>query len=264
MGVKTEITLDELNRIFGSYKFTRLIPTSSGIIDTTYIVYSDETGYILKKYERDISECIESDIKLLKKLKDSGLNTPLFIEEKNGWHLYEKLQGSEPKNIKIYHIQAAARFLARFHTLTHKHKCDASVLDKDEIKSLLNYTKSNYFGYYKKLESLRKYTAKNEGLIHGDIFKDNTVFKKDKIGVFDFIDSGCGDFAFDAAVMLIGFDSKNRISYINLFLNTYNSHAPRKISKNEILLNIKFASKLYALKRVHNHKSTTKAKELLR
>ena len=264
MGVKTTITLSELNKIFTSYNFTKLLETTSGIIDTTYIAYTDENGYILKKYERDISKNIETDIKLLRAMKYSGLNTPLCIEQNSGWYLYEKLQGSEPKNIKIYHIQAVARFLSKFHQHTHKQKCDLKMIDKDEIKSLLDYSKSNYFGYFKKLTPLMKYSSKEDGLIHGDIFKDNTVFENHKIGVFDFIDAACGDFAFDAAVTLVGFDAKKKDSHINLFLNTYNQHAPRKISKDELLLNIELASRFYALKRVKYQKSTKKAKELLR
>jgi len=54
MGVKTTITLKELNELFPTYHFTELTPTTSGIIDTTYIVHAGTTGYILKKYERDI------------------------------------------------------------------------------------------------------------------------------------------------------------------------------------------------------------------
>ena len=264
MGVKTVINLNEVNILFDSYNFIKIVPTSSGIIDTTYIVYTDEMSYILKRYERDISKRIETDIKLLQELKNQKLNTPLCIEQKEGWYLYEKLNGSEPKNIRICHIQACARFLAKFHTYTFKQKHDANFIKTDEIKSSLNYLKSKFFYYYKKLESLNRITQRNDGFIHGDIFKDNTVFDNGKIGVFDFIDSACGDFAFDAAVTLIGFDAKKRTSHINLFLNTYNQHAPRKISKNELLLNIEFASKFYALNRINNHKSTKKAKELLR
>lgn len=264
MGVKTTITLDELNKLFESYLFTKLIPTSSGIIDTTYIVFENSKAYILKKYERDVSQMIESDITLLKELKNKGLNTPVCIEQKDGWYLYEKLEGEQPKNITTYHIQALARFLSKFHQHTYTKKCSKNTIDKDEIESLLKYAKSNFYGYYKKLESLPHFAQSNDGLIHGDIFIDNTVFNNQKIGVFDFIDSGCGSFAFDCGVALIGFNAKNNNYFINLFLNTYNQHAPRKLSKIELLENIYTASMFYALKRVNGYKNTNKAKELLK
>ena len=50
MGVITKITLKQVNALFKNYNFTKLTPTSSGIIDTTYIISTDKKSYILKKY----------------------------------------------------------------------------------------------------------------------------------------------------------------------------------------------------------------------
>ena len=113
MGVKTLITLDEINKIFLSYDFISLTPTTSGIIDTTYIISTHHKSYILKKYERDISKKIQKDKQLLNELKLSGLNVPTCIDENKTWFLYEKLKGYTPTNIQIFHIQAVARFLAK-------------------------------------------------------------------------------------------------------------------------------------------------------
>ena len=101
-------------------------------------------------------------------------------------------------------------------------------------------------------------------MFHGDIFKDNTIFYNKHIGVIDFIDSSCGSFSFDIAVALIGFDVKVYNTYaINIFLNAYNQHAPKKISKRTIIQKMKTASHFYALKRIHTYKNTFRAKELL-
>ncbi|TKI70964.1 phosphotransferase [Sulfurimonas crateris] len=265
MGVKTLITLSELNRLFASYEFTELVATTSGIIDTTYIVSTSKNQYILKKYERELSNKIVEEIRVLGELKSIGLNVPLCIAKSSEWYLYEKLQGSQPKSVKSFHIQALARFLARFHKHTYKKSCSSNLIDKDEINSLLNYAKRNYFSYYKKLEFLKNYAPKNDGLIHGDIFKDNTVFEGRKVGVFDFIDSTCGSFAFDVAVTLVGFESLRHTPYfLNLFLNTYNQHAPRKLNKKNVATELERASAFYALKRINSYKNTQKAKELIR
>lgn len=208
MGVKTAITLDALNRLFTSYEFISLTETTSGIIDTTYIVFTKNRSYILKKYERAILQKIEEDSRLLDALKLFGLNVPSCITSSHGWYLYEKLEGSQPTHIQSYHIQALARFLAKFHQYSYKKVSLLNVIDQDEISSHLRYAKVNFFNYYKKLQFLKKHSKINDGVIHGDIFKDNTVFQGTKIGVFDFIDSACGTFAFDAAVALIGFDTK--------------------------------------------------------
>ena len=264
MGVKTQITLKQLNNIFNSYNFTKIIPTISGSIDTTYIVYTNSTSYILKKYERDITKKINQDIQLLNMLKSAGLNVPTCIDKKDGWYLYEKLKGKQPKVVKNYHIQLLARFLSKMHKETAKIKCNSNKTLKNEIAKALKYTKLNFFSYYKKFEFLNSFRYKSDGIIHGDIFKDNTVFNGRKIGVIDFIDSFCGAFSLDVAIALVGFDiKKNNNYYINLFLKNYNQYAPKKLRKTEVLNQMTFATNLFALKRVYQYKNTSKAKELL-
>ena len=264
MGVKTTITLKELNELFPSYGFTELTPTTSGIIDTTYIVHSKSAGYILKRYERDIPHKIALDIELLDALKSAGLNVPRCLDNNDGWYIYEKLEGKHPASVKSHHIQALARFMAKMHKETSKIKCTTNMLVEYEVTQALKYVKENFFGYYKRFEFLKNFTHDHDAIIHGDIFKDNTIFNGRKIGVIDFIDSSCGTFAYDVAVALVGFDARGHHDYfINLFLKNYNQHAPRKLKKSEVIEKMKTAANFFALKRVHEYKNTSRAKELL-
>ncbi len=257
MGVITPITLKTVRELFPSYDISTLTPTTSGVMDTTYTTQE----FILKKYERKID--VNAEIKLLSTLSTS-LSVGSYVAQSGEWFLYKKLKGSEPKTIKNYHIQALARFLATFHKLTQGMKCNTIFIKSYDLQEILNFTKSNYYFYYKKLQFLQNYRPKNDGFIHGDIFKDNTVFDKDKIGVFDFIDGGCGEFVFDIAVCLIAFDAKKHSHYfINLFLNTYNQKAPKKIKKEELLKTMETASAFYALLRIEKYKNPKKAKKLL-
>lgn len=265
MGVITVISLDEINSIFPSYDFTKITPTSTGIVDTTYIVDTTSKSYILKRYERDIPTRIEKDIKLLSELKSIGLNVPVFLAQSDGWYLYEKLKGSQPRNINAKHIQAMGRFLAKLHSHSSKTKCEDNARVEYEVTSALTYAKSNFYAYYKRCEFLKKFTVSHDAFIHGDIFKDNTVFSGSKVGVFDFIDGACGTFAFDAAVTLVGFDTKIDNDYfINVFLLSYNQHAPKKLTKQRIIHKMKIASHFYAIKRVYKYKNTFRAKELIK
>ena len=258
MGVKTLINLEQVQELFAEFHIQELTPTSDGVMDTTYIAGE----YILKRYERDIKTKILLDEKHLKTLNDKGLNVPLCLAQKDGWYLYSRLKGKVPKNIKLFHIQELARFMAKLHSATYKKECATSFLQEYDLESVLSFTKHNFYAYFKKLQSLQNYRAKNDGLIHGDIFKDNTVFEKSKIGVFDFIDAGCGEFAFDIAVCLVAFNPHKRSLHTELFLRTYNQHAPKKVSKESLLKNIQIAAKFYALLRIENYKNTLKAKEL--
>lgn len=264
MGVKTLISLEEVSRLFPSYSFSKIEPTTSGIIDTTFIVSNDKKSYILKKYERSIAKKIALDTQLLKELHASGLNVPLMLEENSGWYLYSKLQGEQPRWIKSYHIQALARFMAKLHKQTLTNPCTTNKMIEQEVLKALRFTKKHHFSYYKRLEFLKHFSHQEDYLIHGDIFKDNTIFNKKKIGVIDFIDSSCGSFSFDIAVALIGFDAREHDQYfINIFLKNYNQHAPKKISKKTLLKKMQTASHFYALKRIYKYKNTFRAKELL-
>ena len=264
MGVKTIITLPELNKLFTSYGFIALEPTTSGIIDTTYIAHTKTDSYILKKYEREIPKKIALDIKLLNELKSAGLNVPICLDDNSGWYIYERLEGKQPTSVRSYHIQALGRFLAKMHTQTSKIKCDTNIIIEDEVTQALKYAKENFFGYYKRFEFLKHFTHKHDAIIHGDIFKDNTIFNDKKIGVIDFIDSSCGTFAYDVAVALIGFDTREHHDYyINLFLKNYNQHAPKKLKKSVVKEKMKIASHFFALKRVHEYKNTKRATELI-
>ena len=124
--------------------------------------------------------------------------------------------------------------------------------------------KRDFYVFYKKISFLKSIDIEIDGVIHGDIFKDNTVFQNYKIGVFDFIDGGEGSFAFDIAVALVGFDVDKKYRYFShIFLKTYNQTAPKKILQKKLDENIKIAKAFYALKRVQRYNNTTKARELI-
>ena len=258
MGVTTHITLQEIQQLFPARYFSSLQATSDGVMDTTYIV----DNYILKKYERDLGGRIESDAELLASLSRAGLCVPRLVDASQGWYLYEKLQGEVPQQIELYHIQSLARFMAKMHRHTHKRSCSQKFLQEYDIKELLDFTKKEFYYYFSKLNTLKKYKPKSDGFIHGDIFKDNTVFDGQKIGVFDFIDGGCGEFSFDIAVALVAFNPKNKKAFTQLFLNTYNQNAPFKISRKILEKKIQIAAKLYALLRIGKYKNPQKAKLL--
>ncbi len=264
MGVITKLSLEELNSIFKNYDFTSIEATIYGVIDTTYVAKTKDDEYIIKRYERDIKHKIETDKKLLQDLKYSGLNVPAFLDEKDGWYIYEKLPGDIPKNINTLHIQALARLLGDLHKATYKKSFPNSFLQSCDVQKSLEFTKSNFFHYYKKLQNVQNLNMPNDGLIHGDIFKDNIVFDSHKIGLFDFIDSGYGSFLFDCAVALVGFNVKQTDEYfINIFLKTYNQRAPKKLKKCDLINEMDLASRFYTLLRIYRNKNIKKAKELL-
>lgn len=255
MGVITQITLQKVNLLFPEFVFVSLSATINGVMDTTYVVTSKTEEFILKKYEREIPIQVNVD--------SFGLNTPKLLASSQGWHLCTKLEGSQPKSTKYFHIQAVARFLSVLHKQSSQVSCPSVFLKNYEIKASLEFVKKEFYFFYKKLKALQTYKQTKDGFIHGDIFKDNTVFNNEKVGVFDFVDGGYGSFVFDVAVALIAFNSAKRNSYTKLFLQTYNQNSPKKIKLNELKQEMKLAAKFYTLLRIDKDKNIRRAKELM-
>ena len=258
MGVQTPLSLQEAQTLFPSFNINTLTPTTDGVMDTTYLTEM----YVLKHYEREINHKIKTDAKILQTFSHHKLNTPQLLASENGWYLYTRLKGDVPKSISYFHIQALARFLAKMHLLSQKLNAKEVFLQEYNLKKTLTFTQRKYYFYYKKLQSLKYFQVKEDGFIHGDIFKDNTLFDGEKIAVFDFIDGGLGEFSFDIAVALVAFNPHKKTSFTKLFLNTYNQHAPKKVTIKELKKQVKMAAKLYSLLRIQNYKNPAKAKLL--
>ena len=265
MGVKTPITLKQVQTLFPDFEITTLLPTQNGVMDTTYIAIAITDEYILKRYERELTCKVQEDAKRLQEFHTLGLQVPLLLAQEKGWYLYTKLQGDLPHSINLCHIVSLARFMATLHTHSAKMQGGALFIDNYPIKKILTYTKQHFFAYYKKLQTLQNYTQENDGFIHGDIFKDNCVFDGEKIGVFDFIDGGGGSFAFDCGVALMALSPHTRLqSYTKIFLQVYNQkRTSAKLTCKELENAIEDAKKFYALVRIYHHNGVLGAKTLL-
>ena len=99
MGVRTTITLDEVNSLLFSYNiaFKKLEATSDGISDTTYVLYdSEDKRYIFKIYESASREKLKNEIELLNSLV--ALPTPRFLLTTTNTETYKG------KTIGLFHI----------------------------------------------------------------------------------------------------------------------------------------------------------------
>lgn len=251
MGIKTTLRLQEAQRLFPGYHIERLQETHDGVVDTTYIAYSVQKRYILKRFERAATEQIAQEQALLKLLKRAKLNVPTLLDHNRSWYLYSLLEGSQPSAIGVGHIRALGRFISRMHSHLHAYPHTQRVLDPEVIDTALQTIKSKHYRCYRAFAYLRYHREPVDGTIHGDIFKDNTVFNGHKMGLIDFIDAGLGSFAFDAAVSLLSFSAPGRRKlFCNLFLKCYNQRRNVKLKREEIERALKVAADFYALKRL--------------
>jgi homoserine kinase type II len=266
VGVQTKLTLTEANKLFKELEFVKLLPTQDGVMDTTYIAKTTEGAhYILKKYERDIPEKITFEVKLLLSLHQQGLNVPLLLRKEKEWYLYTKLSGKSPKHPQLFHLRQLGRFVAKMHQVTQHYNSSTDFFDNYTLEAILRQQKTKHFYYYKKLLTLTQHQkGALDGFIHGDIFMDNTLFEAQKVALFDFVDGGNGSFAFELGVIALSFNLKRRKSFYRILLQSYNQHAPRKISQCQLDKGLQKAAQLYTLLRLNRQGSTEKVKELVK
>jgi len=247
MGVKTTITLKQVQNYFPQLNVIALTPTLEGITDTTYILHTNMKQYVLKKYENKTQEQIATHLKLLQKLHSCSIDVPQLITNVNGWYVFNYTKGTYLKTINYYSLKQIALMIKKIHQCTKKYYCDRDISERINIKDALKGQKRHYY-FYKKFLPLKSIPKSQDGLIHGDIFWDNILNKGTKISIIDFSDAANGRFSFDLGVTLSSLCSHpNRRHYIDFFLKVYNQNNRFKITKYALLEDLVYAKLFYEL-----------------
>ena len=278
MAVYTELKREDIEMVLREYsigKLEKFDPIEEGVENTNYRILVDKKKYILTIYEKRVdkkdlpffcnltTELFKRKFKcplpiknkkneMISDYKDKKLTILSFIEGE------QKLILSETESYKV------GLETSKFHMITNEIKLyrkNALSIDSfekiyNEIKNInknkddlrLKFIKDN-------LNEIVNNWPKNlpDGIIHGDIFIDNIIFKNDNInGIIDYT-FACNDFfAYDIAICLnaLCFDQNGDdyiFNYLNAksFLKGYNK--VRLITKNE-KKNIKVLCKGAALR----------------
>jgi Ser/Thr protein kinase RdoA (MazF antagonist) len=253
MGVRRTLSLAEANGLFGGCRFDRLEPTSDGIIDTTYIAASGGERSILKHYERATAEQVAAEEALLHHLRHCGLNVPeVFGEGKAGWRRFGCLEGESPKRVTLKQVGRVGAFLGTMHRATRGIQDAPAAFDRKEIADALRRIRRHSPVAFLHFRSLAENSlfANCDGIIHGDLFPDNCVFDGSRIGVFDFIESGCGSFLLDAGIVAANWALRgSEKGRARRFLSGYNRYAPTKITFRTLCIGMEAAVRLYGMKR---------------
>ena len=228
MGVKFKLTKKDLKGIINVKK---ILPTKDGITDTVYIL---DNKYILKIFHNSSKKDLKNEIKLLKLLKKYKVSKPisksLTICNKPAL-LYKKCIGQSIKKPKKKDIKQIGKFLKKFHNLTkNKLSNNKKIFKKQYLKKLVIKTKNkSLLDKYKKIDI----KLKNNGIIHGDLFPDNSIFYHGKLScVIDFNQACNGDFIFDLAVIAFSWCKSN--NDIKILLKSYNLNISLKKFKKYI------------------------------
>ncbi len=232
MGVYSEINLNTINEILSYYgvgKASTFEPTIMGISNSNFKVVLENNRKLLLKVSNDktISQLEnEQTILLVLKKYDYAFSLPplettcgkaIYRHEKFFGVLFPFIDGLPPfiNSDSIYQIGMA---LGQLHSL-EIHSEDLSLIRKHEVVghdafALMKYVQcqecpvdfkasfDRVFG--KKLEDV-PYDLLPAGLIHGDLYYDNSLFDQEKlITLIDFEQSGTGRFILDIGIAISG------------------------------------------------------------
>lgn len=196
MGIKTLISADDLKPYF---EVSKLIETKHGVSDTVYIV---DDKYVLKVFEEADEKTIQNEVELLKlceSLAVAKLQKELFYIKNKPSLLYKKCDGESLRKSDLGTIEQIGKFLKQFHKLTkNRSNTNIKLFEKNRLKKLIDQTDHQEFiNIFNSLDI----ELKDDGIIHGDLFIDNAIFKNGRLScVIDFSEACSGDFIFDLAV----------------------------------------------------------------
>jgi homoserine kinase type II len=257
MAVYTSINSNDLNDWIEKFNFKDLVNfkgISSGVTNSNYLIQMAHSNYILTIFEHNNIEELPFYIDLMTYLAKENFLCPRPIENKNGQALgllKEKpalmvsfLDGKEKAIRSPKSCYLVGQYLAKLHLIAN----NFSQLNKntrgldwvsDMYLNLKKYLSLEDQGileleinYHKEMDKVEL----PEGIIHGDLFKDNVLFLNDKVsGFIDFYYACNEKFIYDIAIAIndwcIDQDGQINKSMFLEFIKGYRSE--RKLTDNE-------------------------------
>lgn len=229
MAVYTVLTEDELREALAPFEPGRLVavePVAAGIENTTYFLTCERGGQSIE-YVLTIGESIgASDMAFVAKLTtafhEDGLPVPAPFSDRDGRYLARvagkpallmpKVKGTPPLQPSPAQCHAIGAALGALHrsssrqTLVHtSHRGLGWVRDTGQLllphlpapsRQLLEA------GLTDLEQFVNTYSSLPQPIIHGDLFRDNTLFDGDRlVAIIDFFSAGNGYLLFDLAVV---------------------------------------------------------------
>ncbi|NOT78193.1 MAG: phosphotransferase [Bacteriovoracaceae bacterium] len=283
MASYTQITLNEAQEIlhlYGRSGVKSCTPLSLGISNSNYRVELESETVLLKISNDKNQEQLAAEQAILIYLKNQNYPYSLkpfplldgsFIYQYGQYFgvLYPFVQGIPP-GPSDYTCQEVGKAIARLHTISQ---------DKDQLNHLRAHEQVGYGAReiadyvktkqcpedFKKIftqlfpDELREFlkTPFNKGIIHGDLYYDNTLFDHNKIStVLDFEQAGLGEYILDLGISISGTClEKGRVitPLVNSYLSGYEALRPmpseeKKFLDQAIMLGL-FSISLWRIKR---------------
>ncbi len=202
---------------------TTLQGVAGGTENSTFFVTTDRRELVLTLFEQGEHEELPFFVDLLDYLDEHRLPVPGTIHDREGIALHSlaekpallfpRLPGRHPDAPNLNQCQALGDTLGRMHVISqhfpgqrpnprdlhwiqamhHKVLTYLSPDDQSLMKDEVDAFESAFV----------EHPALPQGALHGDLFRDNTLFEGDKLGgIIDFYNGCTGDLLFDLAIVI--------------------------------------------------------------
>lgn len=208
---------------FDAGTLTRLEGVAGGTENTTYFVTTDRRELVLTLFEQGEHEELPFFVELLDYLDEHRLPVPGPLHDRDGTALqslagkpallFPRLPGKHPKAPNLAQCRALGDALGHLHAVSRHfpgHRPNPRDLNwlvamhhrvlvylSPEDQALMKDEVETYQGVFGDASSLP------QGALHGDLFRDNTLFEGDRLGgLIDFYNGCTGDLLFDLAIVI--------------------------------------------------------------
>ncbi len=253
---------NQIRKLLIDYDFGCLVSIddqSHGYANQNFRIKTDKGKFFVRVCLQQSIAYVEQEVLLMEALKQNNFRTAFPVERRDGSILskisgvpvlvYEFIEGELPRlnTTVVSEIAEAAADLSQINypeTLTKKNAIsidDSIAITKSE--TFLSYSNKDVTENFSSFIDLLHKNIRHKlptGIVHGDIFPDNTIFRDDKLcAIIDFEEFAIDNLLFDVGMTINGFcfeETKLNTAYLDCFLSSYNSKRKLTVVEKELIV----------------------------
>ncbi|WP_330925946.1 homoserine kinase [Candidatus Sororendozoicomonas aggregata] len=228
MAVYTRLNQQDITSVLTHYNLGKLVSyqgIDGGVENTNYFLDIDAEGcssrYVLTLFEYLPENSLPFFIDYTDELKAAGIPVPAAVRDQQGNALHQLkgkpalivpcLPGKPPSSLTLHHIHQVGGMLGKIHktgmgsSLKQKNQRGLNWLDQQQKRLFPLLPEEDALFMQGQWQAIRQALSAllplPEGLVHGDLFHDNTLFADDTLtGVIDFYQACYDLLVYDIAV----------------------------------------------------------------
>lgn len=226
MAVFTPLNADQVSSFLERYDvgtLDELAEVAGGTENSTFFVTTDQQRMVLTLFEQGGTDELPFFVDMLNFLAHHDLPVPGPIADRSGQALqtladrpallFPRLPGRSPEAPTPAQCTEIGRFMGRMHQISHtfdgqrSNQRDHRWVER-QIPRVLPFLSTDEQALMTRYghalcDRFSNAPALPQGAIHGDLFRDNSLFEGDRLGgVIDFYNGCVGDFIYDLAVLV--------------------------------------------------------------